>query len=405
MSSREERGDLELERLFKSMDEVRASDELKASTLAVIFEQLDEESVREPNGNLDEQPAGEAGLEESPADGNEKTAVRPTLSLVDGGAADVADGEKAGESDAPALVAVPTGTDDEAPAGVGDATADGAEAGDATADGADADDEQKAARPRRRRFGLKIAAALLVVAVGVGGVLSYAIPASHVTVSAGDTTFDLGVNVYGTTVSATANSDAGKAAISSAAVRNVGFEDALGRLIDAYDQQRGGEQDEVQVSVHDPFGGGERFSNEANHVLEGRRPTSSEPAEAPGPVEGGVPEGAGEPGGAVGPESEGFSAPAQDGGGPNGGGPNGGAGPGEGGGTVAEGELGGGTEPSGGGFAGGGGGQEPSGGPMQGGNGMEGSLGGANGQLGMSGQGFAPQPGQGQGQSLGGMPR
>ena len=40
MSSREERGDLELERLFKSMDEVRASDELKASTLAVIFEQL-----------------------------------------------------------------------------------------------------------------------------------------------------------------------------------------------------------------------------------------------------------------------------------------------------------------------------------------------------------------------------
>ena len=116
MSSREERNDLELERLFKSMDEVRASDELKASTLAAIFEQLDEEPVRGPSGELGEEPAGEAGFEKSPEDGNEKTAVRPMLSLVDGGAADVADDEQTDESAAPALVSVPTGADEEAAA-------------------------------------------------------------------------------------------------------------------------------------------------------------------------------------------------------------------------------------------------------------------------------------------------
>ena len=370
MSSREERADLELERLFKSMDEVRASDELKASTLAAIFDQMDEEAN------------GAAGLEESVAAEETQTVARPVLTLV------------ADDEDAEAR-------DEEAGGQDASVAADEGNAKDASArqDGLEQDDSKKSARPRRRRFGLKVAAVLLLVAVGVGGVLSYAIPASHVTVSAGDTTFDLGVNVYGTTVSATANSDAGKEAISSAEVRNVGFKDALGRLIDAYDQQRGGEQDAVQVSVNDPLGGGERFSNEADRVIEERRPASSPPEETPGQGEGGVPEGAVEPGGAAGPGSENFSPPVQDGGGV----PGGGAGPGEGAGPVAEGELGGGSEPSGGGMVAGGGGQEPSGGPMSGGDGMEGSLGGASEQSGMPGQGSAPQNVQGQG--LGGPPR
>ena len=363
MSSREERNDLELERLFKSMDEVRASDELKASTLAAIFDQMDGEA------------SGAAGPEESLAVG--ETQTRPALTLVtDDGAADDADDEKSSES------TVLVVADDDG------AKETGSE-----------ENTKKTARPRRHRLGLKVAAALLVVAVGLGGVLSYVIPASHVTISAGDTTFDLGVNVYGTTVSATANSDAGKEAISSAEIHNVGFKDALGRLIDAYDRRRGGEQDEVQVSVHDPLGGGERFSSEADRVLEERRPASPASEEVPGQGEGGAPGEAVAPDGVAGPGSEGFSPSAHDGGGA----PGGGADPREGAGPVAEGEFGGGSEPSGGGeFAFGDGGQGSSGGPMSGG-GMEGSLGGASEQPGMSGQGSAPQPGQGQGP--GGAPR
>lgn len=374
MSSREERNDLELERLFKSMDEVRASDELKASTLAAIFEQLDEGPV-----DAEEREAA-------------RTAVRPALALVtDDGASDASD----------ARVEEPTAS-----------VATGARAEEPTASVATGEDKdeagaaKKAVRPRRRRFGLKVAAAVLVVAIGLGGVLSYAIPASHVTVSAGDTTFDLGVNVYGTTVSATANSDDGRAAISSAEVHNVGFQDALGRLIDAYDQQRGGEQDEVQVSVHDPFGGGERFASEADRVLEGRRPASPGSAEAPAQGEGAGPGSAGEP--------ESFSPPAQDAGGDGGvggavgGGGSVGGGPGfvEGGSPAAEGGLGGEQELSGGGeVAAGRDGQGPSGGSAPGDGGMEGSLGGANEQSGMSAQGSAPQSGQGQGQGPGGAPR
>lgn len=377
MSSREERNDLELERLFKSMDEVRASDELKASTLAAIFEQLDE-------GPVDAEEREVA-----------RTAVRPALALVtDDGASDASD----------ARVEVPTAsvaTDARAGEPTASVTA-GARVGEPTAsvatgeDKAEAGAAKKAVRPRRRRFGLKVAAAVLVVAIGLGGVLSYAIPASHVTVSAGDTTFDLGVNVYGTTVSATANSDDGRAAISSAEVHNVGFQDALGRLIDAYDQQRGGEQDEVQVSVRDPFGGEERFASEADRVLEGRRPASPGSTQAPAQGEGDGPGSAGEP--------ESFSPPAQDAGG--GGSVGGGPGFVEGGSPAAEGGLGGEQELSGGGeVAAGRDGQGPSGGSAPGDGGMEGSLGGANEQSGMSAQGSAPQSGQGQGQGPGGAPR
>ena len=366
MSRREERSDLELERLFKSMDEVKASDELKASTLAAIFDQMDEE-----------QAVAAASADPSAA-GEEATAVRPTLVLVTDDAATDEHGER------------PERAED----------SDKADEGDVKEADSQGSDAKKPARPRHRGFALKVAAALLVVAIGLGGVLSYAIPASHVTVSAGDTTFDLGVNVYGTTVSATANSDAGKAAISSAEIRNVGFEDALGRLIDAYDQQRGGEQDEVQVSVSDPLGGGEKFASDAGRVLEERRPTSPGPAEDPG--QGGGAGDSSEPAGVGGPESEAVSPPAQDVGGGVG------ASPGfaEGNGPVMEGELGGGSEPSGGGGAvPTSGGQESPGGSAPGGGSMEGTLGGMSEQSGMSGQGSASQPGQGQGQGPGGMPR
>ncbi len=402
MSSREERNDLELERLFKSMDEIKASDELKSSTLDVIFGRLDEEA---DSAEVGEEPAS---LEEA------RKTTRPALTLVtddvvcDDGtvvsedvAADIreeATDEKADASTAP----VPTS----APAETGET--------------------KEPARPRRRGFNIKVAAALLVVAVGLGGVLSFAIPASHVVVYAGETTFDLGVNVYGATVSATADSDTGKAAISTAEVRNVGFEEAFGRLINAYDQQRDGEQDEVQVAVHDPFGGGERFANEAGRVLEGRgpaRPRPTEPGESGSGREEPVPAdpGQAEPGqGQAGPglgQAEPAEPPAQDAGPGDVGRPegdgglapardvSGDAGAGAGGGLVAEGELGDGSEPSArGDVSAGEGGQEPSGGSMSDG-GVEGSLGSVNEQPDTPGGDSAPQSGQGQGQGLGGAPR
>lgn len=359
MSSREETFDLELERLFKSMDEIEATDELKASTLTALFERLDEEDARED--------AGEESREETtPAVEETQTMVRPALVLVtDDAAEDAAAGSREGVA---------------ASAAGGSGAADAESVRESARESAQG--PRKAARPRRRGFRLKVAAALLVVAVGLGGFLSYAMPASHVKVSAGDTTFDLGVNVYGTTVSATANSDAGKTAISSAEVRNVEFEVALERLLSAYDQARGGEKDEVQVTVNDPFGGGERISSEAERVLEGRKAGQPEHTDAPAQTDA-----VAAPSDAGGRDAEGFSAP-------NGGGANAGSAPSEG--PVAEGGFGGGTEPSGG--ADGNVGthdQTPQEAPAFGG-GAEGSLGGGGESSNTPNQGAnAPDPGAG----------
>lgn len=214
--------DDEFAQLFASMDNITASDELKASTLDAIFSQMEAEETTRYEEHLSAQETK----------GEQKQ--RPFLSLV--------------------TDATPQGDEDTSVTAAAHATT------------------TKAKHTKRdAKWKVRIAAALVAIALGVGSGIAYALPVSHVLVSVDDTTFDLGVNLFGTTVSATANNDAGKSAIASTEVHNVGYRDAMNRLLDKFEQDHKDETGSVSVRVNDRFGNrNDRFSEEANQVLENR---------------------------------------------------------------------------------------------------------------------------------------
>lgn len=80
-----------------------------------------------------------------------------------------------------------------------------------------------------------IAACLSLVAVGS----AYAIPFTHETVTVGDTGIDLGVNVFGITVSAQANDEKGQQLLDEGDVRNMSFEDSVSAIEERYSQEPG----------------------------------------------------------------------------------------------------------------------------------------------------------------------
>ena len=219
----DELDDLEFERLFASLDDVKASDELKASTLDAILAQAD------------------ALSSESFASGVEKAEERGFV-LIEGGARAADARSDAAQESASAAAA---------------ATAGGKAAASAKA------------RPATKRgaFRLRVAAALLVAALAAGGTAACALPATHVYATAGETTFDLGVNLFGVTVSAEADSEAGKEILEDANVRYERFEEAFDRILEAYEQRGGEEEPTVRVESSAPFGGGERLDEEAQNVM------------------------------------------------------------------------------------------------------------------------------------------
>ena len=254
--------DREFKELFGSLDAITASDELKSSTLDFIFGQEEgeapgtDDAKRERYPHLrvvgdvavasDEEPAHPEGQESyGPADAKETQ------------------GDDVANSEGSEVVG------QEAPI----ASGAGKGAGQA-----------KARKRRRGGLRLKVAAAIVAVALVAGGGVAYATPANRVLVTVDDTTFDLGVNIFGSTVSAKANTDDGKAAIDAADVRNKGFGDACDRLLSAYEQQHGSKPDEMSLKVENRFGGGgDKIKEDVGDVMERHRehadPNSSESPE------------------------------------------------------------------------------------------------------------------------------
>lgn len=178
--------DRELAELFGAFDDVRASDELKASTLDAIFAEMEAQEAAE--GTVDDDPV-----------------EAPSFGLVQGGAR-----PHEGEADADA------------------------------ASKASARMEVVRGRERRPRgLWLRVAAAALVITLTTGGV-AYAIPASHVTVTRDDVHVDLAVNVFGRTVSVTSDDDELQAALDEALVRGEGYERALVRVLEVCDERADG---------------------------------------------------------------------------------------------------------------------------------------------------------------------
>ena len=190
--------DRNLAELFLAFDEVKATDQLKSATLEAIFAQMDEEEGPAKTNAVDS--AGSEPVEQAkPADA--KTSSH-TLRLI-----------KAGE---------PISNDPVVP------------------------------KKRDMRFVLRIAAVTVAVILGVAGVVSYVLPVSHVLVSVDDASFDLGVNVYGTTVSATSSSSSGTGTLAKAKVHNVSLDDAVKNLMDACKEE--GASESIDVSVIDGRG-------------------------------------------------------------------------------------------------------------------------------------------------------
>ena len=225
----EELDDLEFERLFASLDDVKASDELKASTLHAIFAQADEPS----------------------ATGAEKAKGRGFV-LIEGTARTEGARPEATQEDVSAT-----------------AQAHAPIAADAT-DGTAGAAPTKRARAawKKGAFMLRVAAALLVFALVAGGTVACAVPATHVYATAGETTFDLGVNLFGFTVSAEADSDAGKEILEDVDVRFERFGEAFDRILEAYEQRGGEDEPTVRVESSAPFDGGERLGEEAQNVMD-----------------------------------------------------------------------------------------------------------------------------------------
>ena len=100
---------------------------------------------------------------------------------------------------------------------------------------------------------LRVAAVALVAVLGVAGGLAYALPVSHVVLTMDDTTFDLGMNVFGMTVSASSGNAAGTSTLTKAQVRNKTLDDAIKTLMGAYEGQGG--SGNVTVDAFSRFGG------------------------------------------------------------------------------------------------------------------------------------------------------
>ena len=242
--------DRALKELFGSLNAVTASDELKESTLDFIFAQeeggaLDKDDVqpeRYPHLKVVESDAMASSEESACVEGQESKRSADVKEVRDNDVA-TSEGKEDVKQTAP------------------------------TASGIDIGAKQRTAR-RRRKVGLplKVAAAIVAFALIAGGGVAYATPANHVLVTVDDTTFDLGVNIFGSTVSAKANTNDGKAAIDAANVHNKGFGDACDQLLNAFEKRRGAKPDEVSLEVENRFGGGgDKIKEDVGNVIERHR--------------------------------------------------------------------------------------------------------------------------------------
>lgn len=99
--------------------------------------------------------------------------------------------------------------------------------------------------PYTARIVRLVAAAACLAALAVGGV-AYALPTSNVTVAAGGSAVELGVNCFGITVSAVSEDAEAQRALDEAWVRNIPYGDSLGRVLDSLGTA---DSDSIQIKV------------------------------------------------------------------------------------------------------------------------------------------------------------
>ncbi len=110
----------------------------------------------------------------------------------------------------------------------------------------------------------------------LAGVASWFVPLTSVAVAQDELSVELGVNVYGVTVSATAEGELSKKVVDSTRPANRKVGDALGELLDEYDRQHVQDKSSTQsseptVDVRAPMGfGGDVVRAEAERVVKGR---------------------------------------------------------------------------------------------------------------------------------------
>lgn len=143
-----------------------------------------------------------------------------------------------------------------------------------TGEGAPVGAVRKSGASSQRRAKLRVIrvaalAACLVLAL-TGGV-AYATPASHITVTQGETAIDLDVNCFGITVSATSDGEDGQAIVDENELRNLSYKDALARTLDALYSTRPDEPVEVTVDAGEGAQR-ERIQGESDAVMEEHAP-------------------------------------------------------------------------------------------------------------------------------------
>ena len=140
------------------------------------------------------------------------------------------------------------------------------------------------ARKRRPSVLPRVAAVILALALASGGV-AYALPASYVTITSGETTVEMGINVFGVTVEASADTDGGEQMLSRLNVRGKRYEDAMEIVASGFDERSQGEG-EIEVHVRGGIGGHHEAMDEAvDHMMERRTPDAAAPSEQ---VDGGL---------------------------------------------------------------------------------------------------------------------
>ncbi|MCR4871435.1 MAG: hypothetical protein K5859_09090 [Atopobiaceae bacterium] len=125
----------------------------------------------------------------------------------------------------------------------------------------------------------RVAAIAVVLVLATGGI-AYAVPVSHVTMISGDTTIDLGINVFGVTVGTSADTDEGIELLEGLDVRGAGYEDAMERVADRLEERRA-EDESIEVRIDGTGPQREAIVETADRLMEQRNARHEEIATDP----------------------------------------------------------------------------------------------------------------------------
>ena len=134
----------------------------------------------------------------------------------------------------------------------------------------------KGRRTQRRHRWRRVVVAAMCLCV-VLGVASWFVPLTHVSIAQDDLSIDLGVNVYGMTVQVKTSGKHGDQVASMADVQNRAYEDALDKMLAAYEQLAQGSKDSsMVVDVSSPLGmRTDAMRQQAERIVESRRPSDA----------------------------------------------------------------------------------------------------------------------------------